>query len=172
MDKVIKIKKGLELVTSCSLGYKTSTEKFLYLLCIMWQSLMMYYEAVFELLQKLHLEIYGSQFMTHKLFHFHLSFWIWKLWKRREKMTKHGISRERKELFRWKKKALKGMFEGLSFGEKKKKNDTKLRMQALTRYLPDGQLFLNEFFNGYHRMSLVFIGCSKNKKWGYLIEIG
>ena len=36
-------------------------------------------------------------------------------------MTKHGISRERKELFRWKKKALKGMFEGLSFGEKKKK---------------------------------------------------
>ena len=69
-----------------------------------------------------------------------------------------------KSFFDEKKKALKGMFEGLSFGEKKKKNDTKLRMQALTRYLPDGQLFLNEFFNGYHRMSLVFIGCSKNKK--------
>ena len=89
MDKVIKIKKGLELVTSCSLGYKTSTEKFLYLLCIMWQSLMMYYEAVFELLQKLHLEIYGSQFMTHKLFHFHLSFWIWNIWRKKtEKFLK------------------------------------------------------------------------------------
>ena len=89
MDKVIQIKKGLELVTSCSLGYKTSTEKFLYLLCIMWQSLMMYYEAVFELLQKLHLEIYGSQFMTHKLFHFHLSFWIWNIWRKKtEKFLK------------------------------------------------------------------------------------
>ena len=85
MDKVIKIKKGLELVTSCSLGYKTSTEKFLYLLCIIWQSLMMYYDAVFELLQKLHLEIYGSQFMTHKLFHFHLSFWIWNIWEKKQK---------------------------------------------------------------------------------------
>ena len=39
----------------------------------------------------------------HKLFHFHLSFWIWKLWKRREKITKKWISRERKELFRWNK---------------------------------------------------------------------
>ena len=34
MDKVIKNKKGLELVTSCSPGYKTSSEKFLYLLYI------------------------------------------------------------------------------------------------------------------------------------------
>ena len=40
----------------------------------------------------------------HKLFHFHLSFWIWKVWKGREKITKNWISRERKELFRWNKK--------------------------------------------------------------------
>ena len=40
----------------------------------------------------------------HKLFHFHLSFWIWKVWKRREKNTKMWKSRERKELFRWNKK--------------------------------------------------------------------
>ena len=32
MDKVIKTKMGLELVTRCSSGYKTSSEKFLYLL--------------------------------------------------------------------------------------------------------------------------------------------
>ena len=30
MDKVIKNKRGLELVTSRSSGYKTSSEKFLY----------------------------------------------------------------------------------------------------------------------------------------------
>ena len=37
----------------------------------------------------------------HKLFHFHLPFWIWKVWRGREKITKIWLSRERKELFRW-----------------------------------------------------------------------
>ena len=41
MDKVIKNKKGLELVTSRSSGYETSSEKFLYSLYIIWPSLMM-----------------------------------------------------------------------------------------------------------------------------------
>ena len=34
---------------------------------------------VFQLFQKLHQEINASQFMTSKLFHFHLLFWIWKV---------------------------------------------------------------------------------------------
>ena len=42
----------------------------------------------------------------YKLFHFHLRFWIWKVWKGRGKITKKWISRERKELFRWNKKHL------------------------------------------------------------------
>ena len=37
----------------------------------------------------------------HKLFHFHLSFWIWKVWKRRENITKRL---KWKEVFRWNKK--------------------------------------------------------------------
>ena len=37
----------------------------------------------------------------NKSFHFHLHFWIWKVWKGRG--HKIWISRERKELFRWKK---------------------------------------------------------------------
>ena len=40
----------------------------------------------------------------HKLFHFHFSFWIWKLWKRKEKTTKIWICQKRKELFGWKTK--------------------------------------------------------------------
>ena len=40
----------------------------------------------------------------HKLFHLHLPFWIWKVWKGREKITKIWISWEQKELFRWNKK--------------------------------------------------------------------
>ena len=39
MDKVIKNKMGLELVISRSSGYETSSEKFLYSLYIIWQSL-------------------------------------------------------------------------------------------------------------------------------------
>ena len=53
----------------------------------------------------------------HKLFHFHLSLWIWKVWKGREKITKNWISREQKELFRWNRKHFI-VFKGLSFGEK------------------------------------------------------
>ena len=49
---------------------------------------MMQYKAVFELFQKLHLQIYANQFMTYKFFHFHLSFFIWKMWKGREKLRK------------------------------------------------------------------------------------
>ena len=59
---------------------------------------------MFELFQKLNLQIYARQFLTSKLFHFYLSFWIWKVWKGREKITKNWISREWKELFRWNKK--------------------------------------------------------------------
>ena len=47
-----------------------------------------------------------------KLFHFHLFFWIWKVWKGREKITKIWISRERKELFRWNKKHFSWFLKG------------------------------------------------------------
>ena len=39
----------------------------------------------------------------HKLFHLHLFFWIWKVWKEIGKIIKNWISWERKGLFRWKK---------------------------------------------------------------------
>ena len=41
MDKVVKNKKGLELVINFSSGYETSSEKLLYLLYSIWPSLMM-----------------------------------------------------------------------------------------------------------------------------------
>ena len=64
MDKVTKNERGLELVSSHSSGYKTNSEKILYLFYIIWPSLMIYWKAVFELFQKLYLQIYASQFMT------------------------------------------------------------------------------------------------------------
>ena len=55
----------------------------------------------------------------NKLFHFYLSFWIWKVWKGRGKITKNWISREQKELFRWNKKHSFTIFsQGVLFGEK------------------------------------------------------
>ena len=53
----------------------------------------------------------------HKLFHFHLFFWIWKVCKGRGKITKKWIPRERKGPFRWNKKHF-SVFQRLSFGEK------------------------------------------------------
>ena len=64
MYKVIKNERDLELVTSRPSDHETSSEKFLYSLYIIWPSLMMKCKAVFELFQKLHLQIYASQFMT------------------------------------------------------------------------------------------------------------
>ena len=53
MNKVIKNKRGLELVTGHSSGYKTSSEKFLYSLYIIWPSLMMWCKAVFLVIPKI-----------------------------------------------------------------------------------------------------------------------
>ena len=53
----------------------------------------------------------------HKLSHFHLSFWIQKLWKGKEKITKILVSQEGKKLFRCNKNIFM-IFEALSFGEK------------------------------------------------------
>ena len=64
MDRVIKNKRGLELVTTHSSDYKTSSKTFLYLLYIIWPSLMMECIAVLGLFQKLHLQISACQFMT------------------------------------------------------------------------------------------------------------
>ena len=101
VDKIFKNIKALELATSRSSGYETSSEKFLYYLCIIWPSLMMQYEAVFELFQNYTCKFMQANSWHHKLFYFHLSFWIWKVWKGRSKSTKIWISRERKVLFRW-----------------------------------------------------------------------
>ena len=64
MGKAIKNKRDLELVTSRSSGFERRSEKFLYSLYIIWPSLMWSSEVAFELLQKLYLQIYASQFMT------------------------------------------------------------------------------------------------------------
>ena len=48
----------------------------------------------------------------HKLFHFYLSIWIWKVWKGREKTTKIWTSWEQKELFRQNKKHFSQFLKG------------------------------------------------------------
>ena len=62
MGKVVKNNTGLELVTSWSSGYETF-KKMTLLVKYIGTSLMLY-KAVFELFQKLHPQIYRSQFMT------------------------------------------------------------------------------------------------------------
>ena len=90
-DKIIKNKRGLELVTSRSSG----------LLLVIYY-LTKFDEAVFEWFQKLHLQVYASQW-HHKLFRLPLSCWIWKVCKGKDIVTKIWISWEQKELFQWNK---------------------------------------------------------------------
>ena len=58
MDRIIKNKRGLELVTSRSSGYETSSENLLAMYYLT-KSDDVIYKAVFELFQKLHLQIYA-----------------------------------------------------------------------------------------------------------------
>ena len=75
MDTIIKKKRGLELVITCSSGYETSLQKFLYQLSKILPSLI--------------------NSFYHKLFHFYLSFSIQKVWKGRGKITKISRTKSR-----------------------------------------------------------------------------
>ena len=94
-DKIVKNKRDLKLVTSCSSGYKISLDQ------VWWCNIK-------RLLS--YSKNYISKFMQanswhHKVFRFLLFFYIWKMWKGREKITNIWKSLERKELFRWNKKS-------------------------------------------------------------------
>ena len=75
IDKVMKNKRGLELVTSCFSGYKTSSQKFLYYILsdqVWWCNIKWFLS---------YCKNYTCKFMQanswhHISFHFHLSFWI------------------------------------------------------------------------------------------------
>ena len=83
---------------------------------------------IFELLYKLHLKFMQVSFRHHKLFYFHLSFWIWKVWKGRGKKYKKWNILRTKKAFTMKEKTFFIVFEGLSIGEKK----TKIKKMADT----------------------------------------
>ena len=84
---------------------------------------------VFELFQKLHLQIYASQFMTSKIIP--IAFVLLNLESAgREKITKTWISSERKELFRWNLKKAHSFWRALIWW-KNKNLIKKGRTQAL-----------------------------------------
>ena len=94
MDKVIKNKRGMELVTSHSSGHQKTPLFVIYYLNK--------FDDVYSVKQFLsYSKTHICKFMQvnswyHKLFHFPLSFWIWKLWKGRGKITKIWISENEK----------------------------------------------------------------------------
>ena len=56
----------------------------------------------------------------HKLFHFYLCFWIWKVGKGREKITKISISQEQQELLQLNNKHFFQHFKDYHLGKKEK----------------------------------------------------
>ena len=106
IGRIIKNKRGLELVTSHFSGYETSS-KYSFIHYIL--SDQVWWHNVKQFLS--YSKNYICKFMQlslwhHKLFHFHLSFWFWKLWKGRKKITKIWISREQRDIYRWIKKKI------------------------------------------------------------------
>ena len=98
LEKVVKNKRGLELVASRSSGHETNSEKLLYSLYFIWPSLVMYVKQFLS-----YSKSYICKFIQvnswHKLFHFHLTFWIWKKWKGRENTQKFKYLENKKSFF-------------------------------------------------------------------------
>ena len=122
--KVIKNKKGSEL------GYETSHKNLFLSYQISFQLLVIrllpdqvWWCNVNQFLS--YSKNYTCKFMHvnsrhHKLFHFHLLFWIYKVWKGRGKITKIWISWERKELFRWIKNIFQSFWRAIIWWKTKK----------------------------------------------------
>ena len=117
MGNNIKNKRGLELVTD-AFHVTKQLQKYSFICYIL--SYQVWWCNVKQFLS--YSKNYTCKFMQvnwwHRiLFHFHLSFWIWKVWKGKGKINKKWISWERKDLLRLN-KTLFTVFKGLSLGEK------------------------------------------------------
>ena len=102
MDKVMKNKRSLKLVTSLFRLRKKFIK--ISLLVILPDQVWCYIKRFLSYSKNYTCKFMQANSWHHKLFHFHLFFWIWKVWKGRGKITKNWISQEQKELFRWNKK--------------------------------------------------------------------
>ena len=88
MNKVAKRKRGLELVTSCFSGYKTQVQKNSFISYILSDQIWWCNIKRCLIYSKNYICIFMEANLWHKLFHFHLSFWIWEVWKGRKKLQK------------------------------------------------------------------------------------
>ena len=133
--KIIKNKRGLELVTSGSSTYKTSSKRFIYLWCIT------YYQFKFHVIWSGFWVIPKiTSANLCKLIHdiinyptFICPFESAKCGKEGKKNTKIWISGENKKLFRGNKKPFFIIFNVLSCGEKIKKADTSFQKISFLR---------------------------------------
>ena len=87
MDKVIKNKRGLELVTCRSSGYETSSKNFFISYILYDQGWWCNTKQFLSYSKYCTCKFMQANSWHRKLFYFHLSLWIWKVWKE-EKLQK------------------------------------------------------------------------------------
>ena len=104
MDEIIKNKRGLELVIVRLQVMKQVHKNFFISYILPDQVWRFNIKQFLSYSKNCTWKLMQTNSWQHKLFHFHLSFWIWKVWKGRGKITKTWISRKRKEFFRSNKK--------------------------------------------------------------------
>ena len=104
MDEIIKNKRGLELVIVRLQVMKQVHKNFFISYILPDQVWRFNIKQFLSYSKNCTWKFMQTNSWQHKLFHFHLSFWIWKVWKGRGEITKTWISRKRKEFFRSNKK--------------------------------------------------------------------
>ena len=112
MDKVIKNKRCLELKTSHSSGHETSS----FIRYILSDKAWWCNVKQFLSYSKNYTSKFVQVNLWHKLLHFEFSFWIWKVWKGREKIQKFEYL-ENEKSFLDERKNIFHCFKGLSFCE-------------------------------------------------------
>ena len=120
MDEIIKNKRGLELVIVRLQVMKQVHKNFFISYILPDQVWRFNIKQFLSYSKNCTWKLMQTNSWQHKLFHFHLSFWIWKVWKGRGKITKIWISRERKKLFRWNKNHFSQFLNGYHLVKKLK----------------------------------------------------
>ena len=117
MDKAIKNKRDLELVTSWSSGYETSSENSFVSYILPEQVWWCYIKRFLSYSKNYICKFMQANSWHRKLFHFHFAFWNWKCRKEEKKLQKFEYLKNEKN-FLDELKIFFIFFEGLSFGKK------------------------------------------------------
>ena len=150
MDKVIKNKRGLTLVTSHSSGYKSSSQKIVYY--ILSDQVWLYnIKRFFGLFQKLHKQIYACQFMTSWIIPLPFVLLNLESLEREVKLQQFNYLENEKSILKWNKKHFHNFGRAIVWWKNKNliKNSGRFNCSERSRFIYHGLMIKGSCIPGH-----------------------